>query len=72
MSFRRLLNLAYDHLVDGMDAKGKANMELLLRAPFDYELTPEEQARAERRRIAMRTGAYEGQSGLIGAFGLKS
>lgn len=72
MSLRRLLNLASNHLTDGLDASGKRNMEMLLNEPFDSELTPEQQARAERRRIAMRIGAYSGQQGLIDAFGMTS
>lgn len=71
MDFRRLVNVAAAELMKGMDEKSRERVFALLREPFDYELTKEQAARAERRRMAMEIGAYDGQAGLIAAFGLK-
>lgn len=70
MPLRRVINLAAAHLFEGADEKMREQLLFILREPFDHELSEEERAKAERRRIAMATGAYSGQAGLIGAMGM--
>lgn len=71
MSLRRVVNLAERHLFKDSQGKAKENMRMLLNEPFDFELSPKERARAERKRIAMETGAFDSQRSLTGAMSLK-
>lgn len=66
MTLRRLLNLGYAHLTDGLDADDRKNMDTMLRMKFDHEMTKKEQKRAEAFRMAVQTGAIKGQKRMAG------
>lgn len=67
MNLRQLLNVAYAHLVKLM---GRDIVDEILAEKRWSEMTDFERARAERKQIAIATGAWRGQSALVGAMGL--
>jgi hypothetical protein len=70
MTVRRLMNVAEAHLLKDATEQQKINIKMLLNEPFQGEVSTEEAARQERRRMAMEIGAYAGQQELIGALGM--
>lgn len=71
MTLRRLINVAYAHIMRDRTPTEKQDLDTLINAKRLQDMTPEEQSREERRQLAMRTGAYRGQAGLIAAMGTK-
>lgn len=68
---RRLLNVAFAALSEGLTTSAIADLVYELRRPFDSELTEEERRREEYRREAVRIGAWQGQEELMKAMGMK-
>lgn len=72
MPLRRLINLAASHLFDGLDESTQARLIGLLRLPFEHEATTDQQRRdLEYQRMALETGAADGQQALMDAFGME-
>lgn len=67
MNLRQLLNVAYAHIVKLM---GRDIVDEILGEKRWSEMTDFERGRAERKRLAMASGAYQGQKALVGAMGL--
>lgn len=67
MNLRQLLNVAYAHISKLM---GRDVVDEILAAKRWEDMTPAERKREERKRIAMQTGAYQGQAALVGQMGL--
>lgn len=72
MTLSRVINLAERHLFHDSSAKGKETLRMLLNEPFDYELSEKDRKRAERKRLAVQTGAFHSQQTLTSAFGMKT
>lgn len=71
MDVRRLLNIAYTSLVEGLDKRGRDNIDYELGLPFEHEMTPEQKRREEYRRKAIEIGADIGQDDLMRVFGMQ-
>lgn len=73
MDLRRLLNVAYAHLLRDLSASKRAEVISDLEGKFPYELTPAEQRTAEYRKKAAELGIdLSQQRALMGAFALKT
>lgn len=70
MTLRRVLNLAENYLLKDFTGTRRQEVVDSLCEPFDFELDEKARKRAERKRVAMQTGAYRSQTDLINALNL--
>lgn len=70
MDLRRFINAVYAYVMKGRSSSERDTLNGVLLEKRWEDMTMAERQRAERKALAIQTGAYQGQSSIVGAMGL--